>query len=153
MIYLHRYLRLTPLLGISILFTVSLLRYLGNGPLWPTIIGAFEQRCENNWMTTLLYIQNYVNPSELVRFSIKIQFCTLLCSLKAKHAQSLMFKMQCLGHSWYLSIDMQLFLIAPIIIYLIFWFKKKAIVILSIFVLGCVGCTIAVHLKYNLKWL
>lgn len=66
LVYFHRYLRLTPLLGISILFTVSLLRFLGNGPLWPSIIDAFSERCERHWWTTLLYVQNYVNPSDLV---------------------------------------------------------------------------------------
>lgn len=44
--------------------------------------------CEKWWWTTLLHVQNYVNPNEI-----------------------------CMSHSWYLSLDFQLFLISPFLIY------------------------------------
>lgn len=64
--YVHRYLRLTPLLAVVILFTVSLFRFLGNGPFWfstPSIVGG---SCEQYWWSALLHIQNYVNPHAIV---------------------------------------------------------------------------------------
>lgn len=69
MLYFHRYIRLTPLLGVSILFSISLLKFFGNGPLWPSTLDSLSQKCERNWWTTLLYIQNYVNPKDIVSIS------------------------------------------------------------------------------------
>lgn len=54
-------------------------------------------------------------------------------------------------HTWYLSVDMQLFLVAPFIIYLIYRFKMKMIIMSILLVIGCIGCTLAVHLQYELK--
>lgn len=56
-------------------------------------------------------------------------------------------------HTWYLNVDMQLFIIAPFIVYLIYRFKIKTLFALAVVVLGCVFTTVAVHLKYGLKTL
>lgn len=66
-LYFHRYLRLTPLLGMTILFSVTLLRFLGNGPLWPSLMKFFGGQCERNWWSALFYVQNYYNPNDIVR--------------------------------------------------------------------------------------
>ncbi|XP_031627930.1 nose resistant to fluoxetine protein 6-like [Contarinia nasturtii] len=122
LLYFHRYLRLTPLLGVSFLFTMSLLKFFGSGPLWPMLIDISSSQCSIYWWSTLLYVQNYVNPNKI-----------------------------CFAHSWYLSVDMQLFVISPAIVYLIYKLKIKAMPILSLLVLGCIGCTIEVHRRLNLK--
>lgn len=54
-------------------------------------------------------------------------------------------------HTWYLNVDMQLFILAPLIIYLIYRFKFKTIFALATLVLGCILTTIIVHTKYELK--
>ncbi|XP_031623576.1 nose resistant to fluoxetine protein 6-like [Contarinia nasturtii] len=120
-LYVHRYLRLTPLLAISLLISVSLYRFGEIGPLWTAMIEMNKKQCENYWWSTLLYVQNYVNPEEL-----------------------------CFGHSWYLSVDMQLFLISPAIVYLIYRFKLKALIPLTLLLLGCIYSTLDVHIKHNL---
>lgn len=65
-LYLHRYLRLMPLLGVTILFQVSLLRYFGNGPIWPKSMKLLVEPCEKNWWPALLFIQNYVDSRNIV---------------------------------------------------------------------------------------
>lgn len=65
MLYFHRYLRLTPLLVVSILFTMSLLRFFGSGPIWANTIDFLGKQCERHWWSTLLYVQNYVNPTDI----------------------------------------------------------------------------------------
>lgn len=122
LLFLHRYLRLTPLLIMTILFSMSLLRFLGSGPLWPNMIETLNTFCERYWWSALLYVQNYVNTKET-----------------------------CLGHSWYLSVDMQLFWIAPIVVYSIYRYKAKIIPVWILFVLGCVAYTLFVFWKYNYK--
>lgn len=64
--YLHRYLRLTPLLAVCALMYSSILRYLGSGPLWPERAKSMGRDCNQFWWSLLLYAQNYVNPSHRV---------------------------------------------------------------------------------------
>lgn len=54
-------------------------------------------------------------------------------------------------HTWYLNVDMQLFIMAPLIVYLIYRFKAKTLFALALLVLGCILTTLIVHIKYGLK--
>lgn len=65
-LYLHRYVRLTPLLAVVFLVSMTLMRFLGDGPVWPIWIQFFSKPCETYWWSTLLYVQNYVNPRDFV---------------------------------------------------------------------------------------
>ncbi|CAD7090163.1 unnamed protein product [Hermetia illucens] len=73
--YFHRYLRLFPILAATILFTTTLHRFIGDGPLWKKVGGKVGINCPEYWWTSLLYIQNIVNPSklfwEITKFSCK----------------------------------------------------------------------------------
>ncbi|XP_031636343.1 nose resistant to fluoxetine protein 6-like isoform X2 [Contarinia nasturtii] len=122
--YFHRYVRLTPLLAISALITVSMYRFGETGPLWSIVADINKKQCEKYWWSTLLYIQNYVNPDDL-----------------------------CFVHSWYLSVDVQLFLISPAIVYLIYRLKRKALIPLTMLLLVCIYFTLNVHVKHNLTTL
>lgn len=124
LLYLHRYLRLTPLLIVTVLFSMSLIRFFGSGPLWPNMIESLGIQCERYWWSTLLYIQNYANPKQM-----------------------------CLGHSWYLSVDMQLFWIAPLVVYSIYRFKSKIIPVWILFVVGYVVYSVTLYSQKNYKGL
>ncbi|XP_058817531.1 nose resistant to fluoxetine protein 6-like [Topomyia yanbarensis] len=118
LMYLHRYLRLTPAFAALILASVTLVKYLGSGPFWNSSSAALGNACETYWWSALLYVQNYVNPTKI-----------------------------CLGHSWYLSVDMQLYVLSPLIIYPLWRWGRKiliAIVILVLLSMGCVFATIQV---------
>lgn len=64
--YLHRYLRLTPVLAVLVLIYANLLNYLGNGPLWYNIESNYMKDCRDYWWSTILYIQNFVNVDRQV---------------------------------------------------------------------------------------
>lgn len=66
MLYFHRYLRLTPIFAVSILFSMSLLRFMANGPLWHRTLDSLSSKCEDYWWTALIYVQNYVNSANIV---------------------------------------------------------------------------------------
>ncbi|XP_069691614.1 nose resistant to fluoxetine protein 6-like [Periplaneta americana] len=84
--YVHRFLRVSPLLGSAMLLHVSFIDKLGNGPLWDFIYRNTEKKfCVDYWWSTLLGIQNYLNPSET-----------------------------CIAPSWFLAVDTQLFMLSPI---------------------------------------
>lgn len=64
--YLHRYLRTTPLMAVCALMCASIVRYFGSGPLWPERVPILEKNCDQFWWSMLLYAQNYVNPEQRV---------------------------------------------------------------------------------------
>lgn len=66
--YLHRYLRLTPAFGALILFTVGLMPYLGDGPNYLFAGRYLSDSCKDHWWEALLFVQNYVNPNSIVSF-------------------------------------------------------------------------------------
>lgn len=66
---------------------------------------------------------------------------------------SVPFLFKCMANTWYISVDMQLFFIAPFIILCIHRYNKKALAGLLLLIFGCVGLTLVVHLKYNLTTL
>ncbi|KAH8280769.1 hypothetical protein KR054_010702, partial [Drosophila jambulina] len=96
MMYLHRYLRLTPLLAIAILVYMKILPLMSSGPLQGK--GGFDDydSCKDTWYLTLLYVQN-VATNEL-----------------------------CISHSWYLAVDMQLYIFAPFLLIALYRWGRKA---------------------------
>ncbi|XP_069691598.1 nose resistant to fluoxetine protein 6-like [Periplaneta americana] len=84
--YIHRFLRITPLLGSAILLHVSFLDKLGSGPIWNFLNEKKnKESCVENWWLTILNVQNYVH-----------------------------FDKECISSSWFLAVDTQLFWISPI---------------------------------------
>ncbi|CAG9325188.1 unnamed protein product [Blepharisma stoltei] len=90
MIYVHRYLRLTPLYLFVILFYWSLQKHIGNGPLWYRG-NSINDPCKKYWWTDILYVNNFVPNWK---------------------------SSTCLGQAWYLANDMQFFIITPPILWL-----------------------------------
>ncbi|KAM7305330.1 nose resistant to fluoxetine protein 6 [Ixodes scapularis] len=95
MYYVHRYIRLTPPF-----LMVSLLLILGppwmNGPIWHETVDRFAEGCKRYWWTNLIYISSWMKNDEV-----------------------------CLPHGWYLSCDMQYFIIAPI--FFVALYRKPAL--------------------------
>ena len=63
-LYWYRYLRLTPLMAVCALVLGTIYRFFGNGPIWPLRDQERGLHCQEYWWSTLLYIQNYVNPGK-----------------------------------------------------------------------------------------
>ncbi len=93
--YVHRYIRLTIPLACVILFNVGILPLLARGPMADDL-EAVSQLCRDNWWSNLLYINNFVNKEEM-----------------------------CLGVTWYLACDMQMYLLAPLLLYPMYMLSKK----------------------------
>ncbi|KAK7865133.1 hypothetical protein R5R35_002196 [Gryllus longicercus] len=85
--YLHRYIRLTPAFAMMVLLGASLLFRTGWGPRWPALTDPTRASCQRSWWSSLLYVNNYVYPES-----------------------------QCVGQSWYLMVDMQLFWLSPLLL-------------------------------------
>ncbi|XP_063927803.1 nose resistant to fluoxetine protein 6-like [Zophobas morio] len=101
--YLHRYLRLTAPLALVVLFSATLLKYMGSGPKWPYLLLYFQKNCEDYWWSALLYVQNYVNVSNM-----------------------------CVGQTWYLNIDMQLYIVSSGVLFALWKYPKFCLAILGL---------------------
>ncbi|KAH8416364.1 hypothetical protein KR222_000737 [Zaprionus bogoriensis] len=116
MMYFHRYIRLTPVVAVVVLYIMSLYKYSGAGPMWFKL-GTQDARCADTWWATLLYVQNYAFP-----YSI------------------------CVSQSWYLAVDTQLYFLSPLFLIPLYKWGKKALIPIIIFGLLCLGCTVATFL-------
>ncbi|EYC27765.1 hypothetical protein Y032_0008g171 [Ancylostoma ceylanicum] len=82
--YAHRYIRLTVPYSAFILFYTVVVPHLNTGPHEIFIMDESEN-CRKNWWTNLLYVSNFLGTRE-----------------------------QCISLSWYLSNDMQIYVLSPI---------------------------------------
>ncbi|KAK9692757.1 Acyltransferase family [Popillia japonica] len=112
--YAHKMIKVMPTLLLIVLIYASLLVYLGNGPFWPIIYNLFQRDCENNWWSTILFVANYVHPTN-----------------------------HCLTQGWYLSVDIQLFLLSPLLLLpLTRWPKPTIIATILLIAASMVQCFI-----------
>lgn len=102
LLYIFRYIRLTPAYLAIIALYSTIYPRLGSGPLWNARIGLEQDRCQSSWWANLLYINNYVATEKL-----------------------------CMFQSWYLSTDTQLFILAPLILYPLWRWRKLGMGILG----------------------
>ncbi|CAB3360014.1 Hypothetical predicted protein [Cloeon dipterum] len=87
--YLYFYAnRLTPALAVTIAFYATIFPLLGSGPTWFQDVGVQKEVCQENWPLNLLYVNNIIDPDRM-----------------------------CIVQTWYLGADMQLYLLAPLIVY------------------------------------
>ncbi|CAG9858450.1 unnamed protein product [Phyllotreta striolata] len=94
-LFIARYIRLTPAYAVVLGMHTTLLYRMGSGPFWESRIGVEKERCEKSWWLNLLYVNNYIGTDNL-----------------------------CMFQSWYLAVDYHLFILAPIIIYPL-WKRPK----------------------------
>lgn len=85
-----RYIRLAPLLILTILVHSTWLYRFGSGPLWDKVNFAERQFCRENWWINMLFLDNYINV-----------------------------QMKCLIHSWYLAADFWLSIFGTIFMIII----------------------------------
>ncbi|CAH0398541.1 unnamed protein product [Chilo suppressalis] len=111
--YMNRLLRIFPLLATVILLQASVFNYLSDGPFWMNV-GAATENCRKYWWSALLHVQNYVNPTRV-----------------------------CIPQTWYLSVDMQLYIFSPLILVWLFGSRKFAWgVLCCIFLLSLVSASV-----------
>ncbi|XP_055842822.1 nose resistant to fluoxetine protein 6-like, partial [Episyrphus balteatus] len=119
LMYLHRYIRLTPPLAAVILYNVAIDKYIGTGPL-REVYKEFNGNCRDNWWSTLLYIQNYANPLDI-----------------------------CVSQTWYLAVDTQLYFLSPFVLIPLWKWGKKFIPIMFLLSFLSIGYVIVTFFDYG----
>ncbi|XP_050297184.1 nose resistant to fluoxetine protein 6-like isoform X2 [Anthonomus grandis grandis] len=118
----NRLFRIVPGLLTVILFCTYLLPYMGAGPLWPMVITHHSDLCKQHMWRNLLFVHNYFG-----------------------------FKNMCLTHTHQLGIDMQLFLVTPIFVLLLWRSKAKGLYLMAFFALVSTALRFINTYYYNLS--
>ncbi|XP_046461507.1 nose resistant to fluoxetine protein 6-like [Daphnia pulex] len=121
--YLHRYLRLTIVYAFILGFIATLIVYFGIGPNWYDV-NKYSNACRLAWWRQFLYINN-------------------LFPLNADYA--------CMGQTWYLAVDMQLFIFSPLFIYPLWRWRKWGLVWLAAVALICQGVIFFIYARDDLS--
>ena len=104
MYYIHRYIRLTAVYAVLMWFVATVYPRIGSGPLWGFVAQADAEGCQDRWWHHILYVQNF--------FPIPVD--------GSEGAE-------CLGVTWYMAIDMQLYIIAPLFIVPLYYFPRAGV--------------------------
>ncbi|CAG9801151.1 unnamed protein product [Chironomus riparius] len=121
--YLHRYMRVMPVLAFLILIVVSIYKMFGDGPFYEfTTRGAQIDHCKQYYWAALLHIQNYYNPLE-----------------------------GCIQPSWYLSADFHLVLISPLVMYPAYKYGWKFMWIFPCYIIGIVAWIFTASMIHEYK--
>lgn len=119
---INRYIRLTPVYALIVFFDATWLYKLDFGPFWKTTTETEKSFCRRNWWTNMLYINNYVNPSQM-----------------------------CLIQSWYLAADFQLFIFGLLICMIMWKYPKyrNALLYICLFISYLIPAVITYVRKYE----
>ncbi|CAH0554819.1 unnamed protein product [Brassicogethes aeneus] len=123
MSFIHRYIRLTPVFAIVILFYLYLVEYFNEGPLHNVVYSELTENCEKYWWSALTHIQNFYNPGS-----------------------------NCLAQSWYIAIDMQLYVLSPFYLILLCKYPKFAKYITAILLIGAIAIPFCISYFYELPY-
>ncbi|XP_068620415.1 nose resistant to fluoxetine protein 6-like [Battus philenor] len=104
-----RFLRITPTYALVLATVSTVIRHIGNGPLWDLIVVKQSHDCRNNWWAHILYVQNYVYYDGF-----------------------------CMQESWYLAADMQLFIVGVLTCVLLRDSRSKKIGLTILFLISLI---------------
>ncbi|GLV32860.1 uncharacterized protein CBL_00433 [Carabus blaptoides fortunei] len=118
--YMHRYLRVTPVLGAVALIYATLTELIGSGPIWNSTVHSLKDPCVEYWWSCLLHIQNYINPSKV-----------------------------CVLQTWYLTCDMQYYFFSPLVLFPMWKWPHFGSFLLFLTFLVAVGINFELAWKYH----
>ncbi|XP_065346673.1 nose resistant to fluoxetine protein 6-like [Cloeon dipterum] len=121
---LFRYLRITLPLAMVVFYLSTLHRRVGATPTWDLFIEPATQNCADYWWVTLLYFTNFFNTIETT----------------------------CVSQGWYLMVDMQLAVLAPIVIFPLLKWPKIGLGLIGVLTLGSMAVSFGLTYVYNLQW-
>jgi len=122
LIYIHRYIRMLPVYAISILVPMYILPYLGNGPLFFEA-DQIQGECKTKWYWNLLYVNNLGYDENY----------------------------NCLGWSWYIANDFQMYLLVPILVCLYSYKQLYAYMSVAVLMLGSIGAQLLTFIHYDIS--
>ncbi|KAJ8880699.1 hypothetical protein PR048_017169 [Dryococelus australis] len=105
-----------------VFFYATLLYRMGDGPIWGKLVGTQRDLCVNGWWTNLLYVNNILDGS----------------------------KDMCMKPSWYLAVDMQLYLFSPLVLYPLWRWPRAGVTLLVLALAASIATPAAIAAVYRL---
>ncbi|CAH2042004.1 unnamed protein product, partial [Iphiclides podalirius] len=93
----NRWIRLTPVAVFALWFTMSWFPLLGSGPQWAWLVAREAHDCTQRWWYHVLYAHNHIPLGKM-----------------------------CMGHTWYLAVDMQLHVALALALPLVLRWRRMA---------------------------
>ncbi|XP_045112513.1 nose resistant to fluoxetine protein 6-like isoform X1 [Portunus trituberculatus] len=93
--YVHRFMRLVPPIGLTVGLYATVMRFVVTGPIQSVWSSFFYPTCQQYWWRDVFFLDNFYFDSAV-----------------------------CVGQAWYLGADMQLYLVAPLIILPLYFTKS-----------------------------
>ncbi|XP_060877768.1 O-acyltransferase like protein-like [Metopolophium dirhodum] len=106
---IYRIMRLLPAYCAMMAITANIVPHLGGGPLWPQKTWSEAETCKKYWWTNLLFISNFIDA-----------------------------KYECLIVSWYISCDVQFFIVGVVLVYVYTKNIKYGIGLLSTIIISSI---------------
>ncbi|XP_065344965.1 nose resistant to fluoxetine protein 6-like [Cloeon dipterum] len=103
------------------------------------------------WFTSTVSIYSGKGPLWFVSFRYALGICQENWWANLLYISNYFFE-YCMGHTWYLCVDMQLALLAPLIIYPLMKWPKVGLGAICILTLGSIAAIFAVTYTENLPW-
>ncbi|XP_069135206.1 nose resistant to fluoxetine protein 6-like [Argopecten irradians] len=128
MFYFHRVWRLTPAFAFCLMIYATLTRHFVSGPygiVYNAMMDYAGDPCSSSWWSSLLYINNFYPGSGSLG---KI----------------------CMAWTWYLSNDMQFFIISPIFIILLLRYRKVGVSVCVAMIAACVFIRLMTAIEYGI---
>ena len=110
--YFHRYWRMTPLMMVVIGICANVLPYLAGGPRWAEATSMYDSTCRSNWWLNALYLHNFVNTPQM-----------------------------CLNHTWFSAVDMQFYIISPVILLVLYKNRLFGLILIALLSLSSMAAT------------
>ncbi|XP_046964255.1 nose resistant to fluoxetine protein 6-like [Vanessa cardui] len=117
----YRLVRLSPVHLLVVGFAATWWQHSGDGPQWAATVGAESQVCSKKFWTHALYLNNFFYSEE-----------------------------HCLLQTWFLAVDMQLFIVASILMLYLLQNKKNPVPVLTL--LFFMACLLNAGLAYINEW-
>ncbi|XP_064074426.1 nose resistant to fluoxetine protein 6-like [Vanessa tameamea] len=117
----YRLARLSPVHLLVVGFAATWWQHSGDGPQWAATVGAESQVCSKKFWTHALYLNNFFYSEE-----------------------------HCLLQTWFLAVDMQLFIVASVLMLYLVQKKKNPVPVLTL--LFFLSCLLNAGLAYKNEW-
>ncbi|XP_023940639.2 nose resistant to fluoxetine protein 6 [Bicyclus anynana] len=118
---INRFMRLTPVAMAGLWFTIAFPR-LGTGPQWQLLVERESHHCSERWWYHLLYVHNHLTLGKF-----------------------------CMGHTWYLAVDMQLHILGSILLLIFVKWRKAVAPVISVLVTFSIVASGLIVYFYNLS--
>ncbi|CAG5047468.1 unnamed protein product [Parnassius apollo] len=118
----NRVVRITPLNVFMVGLTATWWRHMSDGPLWIPLVEAECQHCRDKWWSQFLYINNFIEPDK-----------------------------KCLIQTWFLAVDMQLYVLACFLALTLGRSPRKAVKVLSFLLVCAIVANFVIAYNWNLK--